>query len=861
MSERQLRGKLKLFLGYAAGVGKTYAMLEAAHQRRQEKVDVLVGYVETHGSQEIEALLRGLEVIPQRQSGPAQTEIDTDAILARKPQLVLVDELAHANAPGARHAKRYQDIEELLSAGVNVYTTVNIQNLESLNDVVAQITGTIVYETVPDRILDMVDEIELVDLPPEELIQRFREGKVCPPEDAEKFYRAGNLIALREMALRHTAARVDEQMRAYKKAHSIFYTWAATDRLLVAISPNPLSERLVRTGRRLANQLNAEWFVLHVETPRAARLSDQDRDRVMKTMRLAEELGARAVTIPGQTISDSILQYARSHNITQIIVGKSWGLHWTHIFRETVVDRIIHHSGDINVYVISATPETQYNAPRSTAEAAHAWRQYLYSIGLVVFVSVIGQPIHLILDPTNLVMLYLLAVVVAATRWGRGSSVLTVVLSVLAFDFFMVPPRLTLSVSDAQYFLTFFGLLMVGLVISTLAVREREQAEAAKHREIHTAALYDLSRDLTTAVDLEAVIQIAMRHLIELFHCDIAVFLPKEDTLILRSRSPQFPVDQEVANWVFKRGQIAGQGTTTLASVEARYMPLKTAQGVIGVMGFKANNEALNRDQQRLLEALLSQVALAIEGVQLANNARQAQLLREAEKLQTALLNSVSHNLRTPLSSITGALSSLRDDDPVLTANARQELVGMALEEAERLNRLVSNLLNMTRLESGAIKLSLEACDVQDLVGVTLTQMSSRLRHREIRMDVSHQLPPVAIDLVLGAQALVNLVDNAVKYSPPDTPIEIRAYTDEHHVVIEVIDQGVGIPPSELELVFDKFYRVQQSNDSSGTGLGLSISKGIVELLGGQIWAHNRVEGGTLFAFTLPVAESEATGG
>ncbi|HEX3051835.1 MAG TPA: sensor histidine kinase KdpD [Aggregatilineaceae bacterium] len=852
MSERQLRGKLKLFLGYATGVGKTYAMLEAAHQRRQEKVDVLVGYVETHGYRATEDLLHELEVVPR-----LHTEMDTDVILARKPQLVLVDDLAHANAPGARHAKRYQDIEELLSAGINVYTTANIQNLESLNDVVAQITGTIVHETVPDRILDMVDEIELVDLPPEELIQRFREGKVYSTEDAEKFYRAGNLIALREMALRHTAARVDEQMRAYKKAHAIFYTWAATDRLLVAISPNPLSERLVRTGRRLANQLNAEWFVLYVETPRAARLSDRERDRITRTMHLAEELGARAVTIPGQTISDSILQYARSHNITQIIVGKSWGLRWTHIFGETVVDRIIHNSGDINIYVISAAAESQYVVPRLTADSHHPWRQYLYSIGLVVFVSVIGQPIHLIIDPTNLVMFYLLAVVVAATRWGRGPSVLTVALSVLAFDFFMVPPRLTLSVSDAQYFLTFFGLLMVGLVISTLAVREREQAEAAKHREIHTAALYDLSRDLTTAVDLDAVIQIAMRHLIEIFHFDIAVFLPKEGTLILRARSPQFPVDQEVANWVFKRGQIAGQGTNTLATVEARYMPLKTAQGVMGVLGFKTNNETLSRDQQRLLEALLSQVALAIEAVQLANNARQAQLLREAEKLQTALLNSVSHNLRTPLSSITGALSSLRDDDPVLTANARQELVGMALEESERLNRLVSNLLNMTRLESGAIKLSLEACDVQDLVGVTLTQMSSRLRHREIKVDVPQQLPPVAIDLVLGAQALVNLVDNAVKYSPPDTPIEIRAYTDQQQVVIEVIDQGVGIPPSELELIFDKFYRVQRVNDSGGTGLGLSISKGIVELLGGQIEAQNRAEGGTIFGLTLPIAESE----
>jgi two-component system sensor histidine kinase KdpD len=786
-------------------------------------------------------------------------EMDLDAILTRKPSLVLIDDLSHANAPGARHAKRYQDVEELLSAGIDVYTTINIQNLESLNDIVAQITGLTVHDTVPDRVLDMANDIELVDLPPAELIERLHEGKVYTPDpspdNVEKFYRLGNLIALREMALRHTAARVDDQMRAYKKAHSIFYTWAATDRLLVAISTNPLSERLVRTGRRLANQLNVEWFVLYVET---TRLSDAERDRVARTLRLAEELGARAVTIPGQTVADSILQYARSHNITQIIVGKSLGARWPHFSQEAVVDRIIHNSDDIDVYVISETTEKRRSVLRFMSERPQDWRQYVYSVGLVVFVSVIGQPIHLLIDPTNLVMLYLLAVVVAATRWGRGPSVLTAVLSVLAFDFFMVPPRLTLAVGDAQYFLTFFGLLAVGLVISTLAVREREQAEAANRREIHTAALYDLSRDLTTAVDLQTVIQTAIRHIAELFHCDAAIFLPQGDEPFLRARSPQFVVEQDVANWVFKRGQTAGSGTNTLSTAEACYLPLRTAQGVIGVVGVKTSGEILTLDQQRLLESLLSQVALAVEAVQLATNARQAQLLREAEKLQTALLNSVSHNLRTPLSSITGALSSLRDDAPMLGNDARQELVSMALEEAERLNRLVSNLLNMTRLEAGAIKLSLDACDVQDLVGVTLTQMTSRVRHREIVMDVPHDLPPVAIDLVLGAQALVNLVDNAVKYSPADTPIGIRAYENQGKVVVEVTDQGVGVPPSDLERIFDKFYRVQQVSDSTGTGLGLSISKGIIELHGGQIWAQNRAEGGSLFALTLPVADTES---
>ncbi|NLF76170.1 MAG: DUF4118 domain-containing protein, partial [Chloroflexi bacterium] len=492
------------------------------------------------------------------------------------------------------------------------------------------------------------------------------------------------------------------------------------------------------------------------------------------------------------------------------------------------------------------------------------WHHYLYSVGLVVLVSLIGQPIHLVIDPTNLVMLYLLAVVVAATQWGRGPSILTAVLSVLAFDFFIVAPQLTLAVSDAQYFLTFIGLLAVGLVISNLAVREREQAESARRREEHTAALYDLSRDLTTAVDLDTVIQIAIRHLNALFDCEAAVFLPQGDQLVLRARSPQFLDDRtkpNVAAWVFRQGQAAGAGTSTLAEADAHYLPLKTAQGVIGVVGIKLMREGgafLSRDQQRLLEALLSQVALAIEAVRLVDSARQAQLLRETEKLQTALLNSVSHNLRTPLSAITGALSSLRDDEQVLDSESREELVSTAWEEAERLNRLVGNLLSMTRLEAGAIKLSLEACDVQDLVGVTLTQMSSRLRPRDLVVDVPGHLPPVMIDLVLSAQALVNLVDNAVKYSPPGTPIGIRAYVEQAQVVIEVSDRGVGIPPTELEHIFEKFYRVQRADGTSGSGLGLSISKGIVELHGGRIWASNRPEGGAVFAIGLPAAPSDS---
>lgn len=871
-TRQPVRGKLKVFLGYAAGVGKTYAMLEAACQRQKEGVDVVVGYADTHDQPETERLLQDLEIVPPKQieqNNTIQTEMDLDAVLLRKPKLVLVDNLAHTNGPGSRHAKRYQDVEELLTANIDVYATVNIEHLESLNDVVVQITGVRVKETVPDRVLDMVDSIELIDLPPDELIRRLQEGRVHVPDqtmpEMQKFFRPGNLAALREMALRHAAAQVDDQMRAYKETHAIFQPWAATDRLLVCISANPLSERLVRTGRRLASQLNVEWFVLYVETSRHTFMSETERERVAHTMRLAEELGAKAVSIPGQNVSDAILEYARSHNVTKIIVGKSLGPGWGALLRHrSIVDQIIHQSEDIDVYVISATVKNPQPAlPSMSGPESRTWRHYVYSVILVALVSLVGQPVRLVIEPTNLVMLYLLAVVIAAIRWGRGPSILAAILSVLTFDFFMVPPHLTFVVSDAQYILTFLGLLAVGIVISTLAVREREQAEAARRREMHTAALYDLSRDLATSVNLEAIARVAMQHIGDLFRAETALFLPEDDGLDLYACSPQFVItkDEQAASvWVFRQGQKAGHGTGTMATTKATYFPLKTAQGTLGVVGVALGDHdiTLNPEQHRLLEALLSQVALATEATQLAENARQAQLLRETEKLQTALLNSISHDLRTPLSSITGALSSLRDDDQVLDNAARHDLIDTAWEESDRLNRLVANLLNMSRLEAGAMKLALDVCDVEDLVGVALNQMSNRLRGRQVEMNVPGDLPPLNIDLVLVAQALVNLIDNAVKYSHPSSPITICAYQDDQMVAVEVSDRGSGIPETELEHIFDKFHRVTRMTDTSGTGLGLSISKGIVvDLHGGRVWAANRSGGGATVTMALPIAQTD----
>ncbi len=859
------RGHLKIFLGYAAGVGKTFAMLEAAHQRKKEGVDVVVGYIETHKRAETEALLNGLEIIPRREisyRGIQIPEMDIDTVLARTPKLALVDELAHTNAPGSRHAKRYQDVEELLEAGIDVYSTLNIQHIESLNDVVAQITGTEMHETVPDKVIDEVTDIELVDLPPEELLTRLKEGKVYIPEQAQRavqnFFRQGNLTALRELAMRRAAERVDDQMRDYMRTRAISGPWPASERLLVCISPGALGERLIRTARRLADELNAEWFAIYVETPGEAKLSSEQRDRVAVALRLAEELGARTVTRPGQSVSEAVMEYARRHNITKVIAGKPIYSRWIELFRGSVVDRLIRLSGSIDVYVISSEAEP------SARQAFEGWRphrpfmRYFWGLMLVGAATGLGALIAPYISPTNLVVIYLLAVVIAAVYLGRGPAVLTSILGVGAFDYFFVPPHLTLAIANTEYLLTFLGLLAVGLVISQLTAVVREQAEAAQHRETQTVALYELGRDLTVAGGLEAITQTVIDHISQTFSRDVALFLPEGDKLKVYATSPGLAVsdnDLAVADWTFEHGQSAGRGTDTLPEASMRYQPLKTTRGVVGVLGVKPvqAERLLSRDQLRTLDAFANQIALAIERARLDEQARQAELLEITDKLQNALLNSISHDLRTPLVSITGALSSLADDNVALDETARRSLIETAGEEADRLNRLVGNLLDMTRLESGAMRIKRAACDIQDVIGSSLEELRSRLGDRSVTANLPDDLPLVSMDFVLIERVLVNVIDNALKYSPPDSSIEIQAAMAGAFVEITVADRGVGIPPEDLNRIFDKFYRVQRPDNVNGTGLGLAISKGIVDAHGGFISAENRPGGGTIITIALPV--------
>ena len=935
--QAEAHGRLKIFLGYVAGVGKTYAMLEAAHQRLTEGIDVVVGFVETHARKETEALISGLPVIPRRTveyHGTTLTEMDLDAVLARHPALVLVDELAHTNAPESRHPKRYLDVEEVLNAGIDVYTTINVQHLESLNDVVQQITGVVVHETIPDRVLDEATEIELVDLPADELLQRLKDGKVYVPEAAaralDQFFRKGNLTALRELSMRRAAERVDNQMVDYMQTKAIPGPWAAGERILVCLSSHPMGERLIRAGRRLADDLNGEWTVLYVETPGHLRMPHSSRERLEKNLRLAEDLGAKVVSTTDEAVASVVVKYAHAHNITKIIAGKPLRPRWYEVMRNPVIDQILRSSGNIDVYVITEdTPLSQGALPRRALPdelSLHSpISRYALSLLLVALVTLAGFPLRLFLDATNLVMLYLVGVLIAAVYLGRGPSILASIVSVLAFDYFFVNPRFSFSVTDTQYLLTFLGLLVVGLVISNSAAVLRDQVDVLRRREQQTQALNRLSGQLASAVKLEQVLETVIRNVGEMFGRETAILLPVEPANT-EARQNRYPRQEEngsqngpnqnnlqaarilavqknnlshsvngasvdppvlpassqrlglaaasdglhvneielaVADWAFKNGHQAGRGTDTLPAAEMRFIPLVASHGPVGVLGIRGLDPAsfLSMEQRALMEGVANLSALAIERGMLAEKATQTEMLRQTERLQTALLNSISHELRTPLATITGVLSSLGESartspEQQLDADTSLDLIDSATRQARRLNRLVENLLDMSRLEAGVMRLNLEPGDLQDLIGAVLDQSQDRFCDHPIQVELSPGLVLVQMDAVLIGQVLDNILDNACKYSPSGSPIIVQAGLDGKQVVVEVKDAGIGIPPDDLERIFDKFYRVlQQPHSIAGTGLGLSICKGIIEAHGGTIWAANNPTGGVTLTFTLPVTK------
>jgi two-component system sensor histidine kinase KdpD len=863
---RKHRGKLKVFFGAAPGVGKTYAMLEAAREQKAAGLDVVAGVVETHGRAETNALLEGLEVLPRRDveyRGTKLTEFDLEAALDRRPAIMLVDELAHTNAPGGRHAKRWQDVVELLDAGIGVYATVNVQHLESLNDVVAQVTGVVVRETVPDSVLEMADEVEVVDLPVEELRQRLKEGKVYVPEQAAEavrsFFREGNLIALRELALRHTAERVDAQMRRYRREHAIETTWPVAERTMVCISPSPFANALVRAGRRIATRTGSPWIVAYVETPASARLSEQGRARVLDALRLAESLGAETVSLSGPRMSDEILAHARERNVSQIVIGKPQRSLWKRLLFGSIVDALVRGSGEIDIHVISVEAGTKPPRrfpvrPRPTDAAA-----YGLAAGMVAAATGVAWLMLPHFELANIVMVYLLSVVAVSARAGRGPSVLASILSVAAFDFFFVPPRFTFAVSDSQYLVTFAVMLLVALMVSGLTVSIRAQAESARRRERRTSVLYEMSRELASTRGITDLLGVALRHLIDVFGGRMVILMPDangrlEPRASMLAPFHMDPNDGAVSQWAYEHRQPAGMGTDNLPGAQMLFVPLQASRGIVGVLGMRLGDPHLfdAPDQWHLLETFANQTALAIERGLLAEEAQSAQVSAESERLRNTLLSSVSHDLRTPLAAITAGTSALLDRGTPLDEPAAHEVLQTMHEEAERLNRLVQNLLEMTRLESGSVQARKEWHALEEPVGSALQRFGARLRRRIVTTNIPADLPLVPLDPLLIEQVLINLVDNALKYTPEDTPIEISAVAAAGGVAVEVADRGPGLAPGDEQRVFDKFYRTR-AEPGRGSGLGLAICRGIVEAHGGSIRAANRAGGGVAFRFTLPI--------
>jgi two-component system sensor histidine kinase KdpD len=807
-----------------------------------------------------------LEVIPPHRveyRGAQLREFDLDAALTRKPALILVDELAHSNAPGSRHAKRWQDVEELLDAGINVYTTVNVQHLESLNDVVAQITGTIVRETIPDSILEEADEVEMVDVSPDELLIRLREGKVYLPEQAQhaihNFFRKGNLMALRELALRRTAERVDEQMQVYRQDKAVAQIWPAGERIMVCISASPLASRLVRAAKRMATGLHAEWITAYVETPDTMRLPEIDRNRVIQTLRLAEQLGAETVTLSGHNVIEEILTYARKKNVTKIIVGKPDHPAWRDFVFGSVLNKLIRQSGSVDVYVISGEADIPQPARLQPAMGSTInWSFHARALGVVIICTLIAALMFPYFAPANLIMEYLVGIVIVAARYGRGPSIIASVLSVFAFDFFFVPPYLTFHVTDAEYLITFAVMLLVALTISNMTIRIKEQAEAARERERRTTSLYEMSRDFASNSEVDELARIAARHIENLFVSQVILLLPDENNYLKvygsETASKKLTAQERgVARWVYDHGQEAGLGTQTLPGARGMYLPLLTPKGKIGVLGVYPSQPShlLSPDQMHLLETFANQTALAMERAQLTDEAEQARVQIETERLRNSLLSSVSHDLRTPLAAITGAASGLLERNHNLDPRGR-ELAQVAYEEAERLNRLVSNLLEMTRLESGGVNVEKEWQPLEEVVGTTLLRLERLFEDHPLKTHLPDDLPLVPIDAVLIEQVLVNLLENAVKYTPTGSPIDLSAWAEGQEVIVEVADRGPGLPPGDEKRIFDKFYRVRPTT-ASGVGLGLAICRAVIEAHGGRIWAENRAGGGAVFRFTLPL--------
>jgi two-component system, OmpR family, sensor histidine kinase KdpD len=866
------RGRLKIFFGAAPGVGKTYTMLEAARRARDAGVDVVIGHIESQGRAEIADLLRGFERLAVREAAAAASvrgDLDLDAARSRDPALLLVDELAHSNGLAsertARHAKRWQDIEELLAAGIDIWSTLNVQHLESLNDVVAGITGVRHLETIPDRVFDEADEVELIDLPPTELLARLREGKVYPagqtPSNVAQLFREPNLVALRELALRRTADRVDASVRAFEGKQQASKPWLARDRFLVAVTPNEQAEQLVRIGKRFADALDAEWLVVSVETPSMLRLGEKARNRRVDVLRLAESLGAETVTLDGPSAAAALAEYARLRNVTRIVVGEPRRSGWLRLFRQSTAIQLIKARRGFDVSSIAREPPDARtpHRDRPAIPPPISWSRYAAGLPISVACTALAAAMYPYFSLTDLVMVYLLGATVAALRLGRGPAAMVAIVNTVVFDYLFVPPIYSLTVSNFRYIVTFGVMLAVAVIIASLVASVQAQTRVAGARERRTSLLYGMSRELVATRGFDALTQIAARHVAETFASRAAVLLPDEEGRLAHPRAPAAPgslrtADLSIAQWVFDHDAPAGLGTDALPGAPAQYLPLRGSSQALGVLAVEPSNprRLLLPEQRHLLETFAGQIALALERAALAEEAEKSRVAAETESVRNTLLASISHDLRTPLAVIAGASSALNDTASAFDEKSRRLLAASIESKAKEMTQIIANVLDLMRLEAGGVVLHRDWQTLDDLVGSALERLKLQLANHRVRVDLPSELPPVYVDGALMLQVFTNLLENSAKHTPAETEITIRASAAEAFVRVVVDDTGPGLP-GDPERLFGKFQRGRDEDTTSGAGLGLAICRAIINLHGGRIDAARRPGGGARFTFTLPV--------
>jgi two-component system sensor histidine kinase KdpD len=908
---RALRGRLKIFFGASAGVGKTYAMLAEARRLREAGRDVVVGVIETHGRSETEAMAAGFERLPLRSvpmRGRTLLEFDLDGALGRRPALILVDELAHSNIDGSRHPKRWQDVEELLAAGIDVASTINVQHLESLNDIITGITGIPVRETVPDRVFDMADDVVLVDLTPDELLQRLKQGKVYLPHQAERavrnFFRKGNLIALRELALRRTADRVDVDMLQYRRDQSVSAFWRTRGSLLACIGPGSDGERVVRNAARIAGQLDVPWHTVWVETPRSMRAPASRRNAALKLLKLAQSLGADTATLADSDPVRAVVGFARNHNLSRMVVGRSGARRWQPWHR-SFADRLSAAAPDLEVTSIAVTGEPAAAGspvPDSSGipGGRPAWPPYLWGAAICALAAVVAAPLFPTFELPNIVMIFLLAVVIVAVRCGRGPAVMASFLSVAEFDYFFVPPRFSFAVSDVQYLLTFGVMLVVALIAGQLTAGLQYQARVATGREARVRALYELARELSGALLTEQVAQICERFVAAEFGARSQLLRTDEEGRVVAPAVSPAPlpggssaaasvassaaavspaalpgpaalaggagarlaepavqrplaIEMGIAQWALDHGEAAGLGTNTLPASPMLYVPLQAPMRVRGVLAMEPQVPArlLGPEQGRLLETVARLVAIALERVHYVEVAQHSTLQMESERLRNSLLSAISHDLRTPLTALVGLADSLALTQPPPTQQ-QSAIAERIREQARRLRSLVENLLDMARLQAGRVALNRQWHSLEELVGVCLEAMRSQLAGRQVRVAMPADLPLVELDAVLMERVLCNLLENAAKFTAAQDIIDIGARAEPGRMTLWVEDNGPGLPAGREEEIFEKFERGHKESATPGVGLGLAICRAIVEAHGGTIRAENRPAGGARFILEMP---------